>query len=269
MDYKFDEIDVNNIETGKSQVRNRKVEQDLDVLIESIRKFGLLEPVTVYKKAENKYVLVAGQRRLLAMKKLEWKKIPATIIDRPEDAVGEKKISFVENVIRSDMISQDLVDACTLFYKKYGSLKSVADELGIPAKKAAKYIKYDRLPDSVKEQVEKHNVSLNAALKAADALTWDSGIVEEEEKVNELALEMQKLSDPQRNQVVKVGQTDPSKPISEIILKAKTRTGKKISIVVLDEDYLRIGQFKEKEGSDSIEDATYDLTKQGLSASGY
>ena len=60
-----------------------------------------------------------------------------------------------------------------------------------------------------------------------------------------------------------------TKPISEIISKAKSRTGKKISIVVLDEDYLRIGKFKEKEGSDSIEDATYDLTKQGLSASGY
>lgn len=269
MDYKFAEIDVNNIETGKSQVRNRKVEEDLDVLITSIRKFGLLEPVTVFKKDENKYVLIAGQRRLLAMKKLDWKKIPVTIIDRPEDAVGEKKISFVENVVRTDMVNQDLVDACTIFYKKYGSLKVVAEELGIPAKNAAKYIKYDRLPDSVKEEIEKQNVNLNVALKAADALTWDSGIVEEEDKVKELALEMQKLSNPQRNQVVKVGQTDPSKPIDEIILKAKSRTGKKITIVVLDEDYLRIGNYKDKEGTDSIEDATYDLTKKGLSSSGY
>ena len=97
--------------------------------------------------------------------------------------------------------------------------------------------------------------------------TWH--IVEEEDKVKELALEKQKLSNPQRNQVVKVGQTDPSKPIDEIILKAKSRTDKKITIVVLDEDYLRIGNYKDKEGTDSIEDATYYLTKKGLSSSGY
>lgn len=269
MELSYDEIDVDIIKTGMSQVRTRKVEEDMDLLIENIRKFGLLEPITVFKKDNNTYELLAGQRRLMAVKKLGWKKVPAMIRDKPVDDVQAKAISFVENEVRSNMVNQDVIDACTLFYNKYGTVKVVAQELGISEERVRKYIKYSRLPKELKEEVDQGNITMNIAIKAIDALSWDSGDRESTEKVIDLAKEMKKLSNAQINQTVKVGQADPSKNVKEIISRAKTRTGKKITIHVLDEDYIRIDNYKQSENVDNVEEATYELAKEGLKATGY
>lgn len=269
MELNYDEIDLDNIKTGMSQVRTRKVEEDLDLLVENIRKFGLLEPITVFKKDNDTYELLAGQRRLLAVKKLGWKKIPAIIREKPVDDVQAKVISFVENEIRSNMGNKDVIDACILFYNRYGTVKSVSEELGISEERVRRYIKYSRLPKELKDEVDKGDITMNVAMKATDALSWDGGTREATEKVIELAKEMKKLSNDQINQTVKVGQADPSKNVKEIVSRAKTRTGKKITIHVLDEDYLRIDSYKQSENVDNIEEATYELAKEGLKSTGY
>lgn len=252
-----------------SQARTRRVEKDLDVLMESLRKFGLLEPVTLYKNKDDTWTLIAGQRRLLAAKAIGWLEIGSMIIPMPEDLVREKAISYVENVVRENMVDQDQIDACVTFFKKYRTVKAVAEELGIPQAKVRKYIKYDRLPDLVKTEVDSNKINTNVAIRATDALTWDGGSRESEEKVLDLAEQMQKLSTEQQNQIVRVGSNDPSKSVKEIIEKAKKRAGKKVTTIFLDEDYLKIEKYSDKEGKDSISDAVHDLTKEGLGVTGY
>ena len=251
-----------------SQARTRRVEKDLDVLMESLRKFGLLEPVTVYENKDGTYTLIAGQRRLLAAKNVGWLDIGSMVIPMPEDMVTEKAISYVENVVRENMVDQDQVDACVTFYKKYGTMKRVAEELGIPMNKVRKYIKYDRLPDLVKKEVDDNNLDQKVAIRAADALTWDGGSKEDDEKVLDLAEKMKELSTTQQRQVVKVGANDPAKSVEEIIEKAKKRTGKKITTEFLDEEYLRIEKYTDKAGNSSVSDSVHDLTTEGLDAVG-
>ena len=135
----YKKILISKIKTGMSQARTRRVEKDLDVLMESLRKFGLLEPVTVYENEDGTYTLIAGQRRLLAAKNVGWHDIGSMVIPMPEDLVREKAISYVENVVRENMVDQDQVDACVTFYKKYGTMKRVAEELGMPMNKVRKY----------------------------------------------------------------------------------------------------------------------------------
>ena len=74
----------------------------LDDLANSIRKNGLLNPITVVRNQDSTYSLIAGQRRFLATQKLGWEKIHAIIRDITDDT-DATIVSLVENVHRADM----------------------------------------------------------------------------------------------------------------------------------------------------------------------
>ena len=75
----------------------------------SIRKFGVIHPITVYKIAEDKYELLnPGQRRLIASDKIGKKDIMACIIEKPADEDLSKAISFIENELRQKMSQRDI-----------------------------------------------------------------------------------------------------------------------------------------------------------------
>ena len=186
----------------------------------ALKKHGLIEPVIVYKNAKGGYTLFAGQRRFLAVSRIGWKTIDAMVRPRPSTILKEKTISYVENVMREDMVRQDVVDACKAFMMEYKTIKAVAEELGIKPDKVRDYLAFDALPEELQVKVHNKEVKLNTALKAAKALTWDRGADREsDEKVIDLADRMIKLTGPQQDTVVKVGQADPSRPVDEIIAK--------------------------------------------------
>ena len=56
----------------------------------------------------------------------------AAILDEKVDEATAKVISITENLVRRDPPLNDLIDACTALFKRYGSVKSVAQELGLP-----------------------------------------------------------------------------------------------------------------------------------------
>ena len=264
----YDEPSISLIDIGKTQARTRGIEKDLDVLINSIKKFGLLEPITLFK-TNGRYELVAGQRRLLAMEKIGNKTIPAIIIKRPGDEVDAKAISFTENVVRENMVRADLVDAVTMFYRKYRTMKAVAEELAIKEELVSQLLTWPRLPKEVQDAVKKNEINLNVAIKATDALKWDSGTVEEGSKVLELALKMQPMHESARQAVKKVAQQDPSKDIMDILEKAEKREIKSITLKFEFDDYSRLENFTKKEKKESVETAVIDLLFDSLTDKGY
>ena len=128
----YGRIPIELIEAGPELVRTRKVEENIDELAENIRRVGLIHPIRVYPK-EGKYMLVAGQRRLMACKRLKWKEIPATIMSEPADPIDALKVSISENLplLRRDLVREDEIDACDRLYMKYGTYKAVAETLGV------------------------------------------------------------------------------------------------------------------------------------------
>jgi N6-adenosine-specific RNA methylase IME4 len=87
------QLAIAEIKIGK---RHRKDLGDIDQLAKSINDVGLLHPVVVTPKN----LLIAGQRRILACKKLEWSKIPITVVDLEQIVRGE----FAENGQRKDFL---------------------------------------------------------------------------------------------------------------------------------------------------------------------
>lgn len=95
----------------------------IDVLAKSIEALGLIEPLTV-KRGGGKYRVIAGRRRLEAVKKLGWQTVPAVILpeDTPEGTVEE--IALAENINRLDMHP---LDEAETFKKCFDSGKSVEE----------------------------------------------------------------------------------------------------------------------------------------------
>ena len=79
---------------------------DLTTLAESMKQFGLMNPVVL----DRDFHLVAGERRLEAAKKLGWTSIEATVLTRL-DPVDALEMEIDENVYRKPFTSDELSDA--------------------------------------------------------------------------------------------------------------------------------------------------------------
>lgn len=74
------------------------------LLAENIATYGLLHPLTVNAREEGGYEVLAGQRRLQALKTLGWTSVPCVVAS---DASNPLAISFSENLQRNSMLKRD------------------------------------------------------------------------------------------------------------------------------------------------------------------
>lgn len=93
-----------NIDEIKVKKRVRKDLGDLTTLKDSMKRYGLLNPITVNSKHE----LVAGQRRLESAKELGWTSIPVKVLDI-NDRICQLEIELEENTQRSDFTDEELM----------------------------------------------------------------------------------------------------------------------------------------------------------------
>jgi ParB family chromosome partitioning protein len=266
--FEIEEIPVELVEIGPSQSRSRKIEEGIDELATNIAKIGLLHPVTVFK-TDGKYELIAGQRRFMALTKLGWTKIPAHVIGRPEDPIKAKAISFSESFMRKNLIDNDAIDACVAFYHKYGSIKAAADELGLPAHQVRKYVKFDRLPEKLKEMVNDNKMAVSVALKAVDAATQSDNSIDEPKAVI-LAKEMARLSSGERNRVLQEAEKTPTAKPEELIERArKPASTKKLNVELQLKNYESLRKYSTDNKNSSEEEAASELIVESLNSKGY
>lgn len=95
-------VDIDKIQVHK---RVRKDMGNLDTLKDSMKRYGLLNPITLTRN----YELVAGQRRLEAAKQLGWTSIQANLIET-EDPVTLLELELEENTQRSDFNDMELLE---------------------------------------------------------------------------------------------------------------------------------------------------------------
>jgi len=94
------------LEDIKVKRRVRQKPEEIDALMDSMRRYGLLNPITV----NSRYVLIAGQRRLEAAKRLGWHTIGAIVLDNT-DKISELEIEIEENTQRSNFTEKELLAA--------------------------------------------------------------------------------------------------------------------------------------------------------------
>ena len=94
-------IRLSRIEPNRTQPRKAFDEESLEALAESIRQNGVITPIALRKTGEDRYVIIAGERRWRAAKRAGLTEIPAVILD----ADGEKAavMALAENLQREDL----------------------------------------------------------------------------------------------------------------------------------------------------------------------
>ncbi len=134
------------------QPRENFIEEDIRQLAESIKNFGLIQPLTVRPK-EDKYELVAGERRLRAARYLGKKEIPAIIKDFSNQEAGE--IALVENLQRKDLdFIEESLAYKTLLEEFDLTQKELAEKLGKNQSTIANKLRILNLPLEVRKQIK-------------------------------------------------------------------------------------------------------------------
>jgi ParB family transcriptional regulator, chromosome partitioning protein len=97
------EIAVDNIERNPRQPRSQFDADELEELATSIREFGVIQPiiVTIDPDQPDRFILVAGERRLLACRKAGLETVPALVRELTDQ--GRLEMALIENVQRSDL----------------------------------------------------------------------------------------------------------------------------------------------------------------------
>ncbi len=94
-----------NIESIIVKKRIRKNLGELDSLMKSIRSYGLMNPIVLNEKNE----LIAGERRLEAVKRLGWSSIPASIVTH-EGELEKLELEIEENLHRRNLTPDELAE---------------------------------------------------------------------------------------------------------------------------------------------------------------
>lgn len=265
----FTSIRVELVEVGPEQARTSKksLEEGIDDLAESIKRFGLLHPISVFRE-DGKYVLVAGQRRLLAVKQLGWDEIPARVLSTRPEPIEAKAISFSENFIRRDLTRPEKKNACIMFHRRYGSMRAASRALGIPYEDVREYVTYDKLHDELKKLVDEGTVKVDDASRAQDIAELPDGNIDVE-AAKRAVLELQTFTSDQKSHLKDVEKERPGLPVDEKLEEAKKpRKTTKYTIVIA----LKYSEGLQKAATDMDKtegEAAEAFVIEGLARGGY
>ncbi len=154
---KLTELSVEDIVRDEEQPRRDFGGEALAALAESIKEHGVLQPIVVTKE-EDKYKIVAGERRWRAAKLAGLDKIPAII--RTLDAQNRLEISISENAQREDLNAMELATAYAKLKAQFNlSAKEIAGRVGKSESSIVNTLRLLNLPESAKKTMVKEKLS--------------------------------------------------------------------------------------------------------------
>ncbi len=176
------ELNIDELRSNPYQPRKTFDEEKLQELADSIKEYGVLEPIIV-KKSVKGYEIVAGERRTKACILAGLKTIPAIIKDFSENDMMQ--IALLENIQREDLTAIEEAEA---YSKLLGILNITQDELAKKLGKSRSHITNMlgllKLPSNVKADILNGNISMGHAKVLSK--------IEDEEVINSLVNKVKK-----------------------------------------------------------------------------
>ena len=155
-------ISLDAIDGNPFQPRSHFDEQALEELAASIRKLGIVQPLTVRETGNGRYQLIAGERRLRAARLAGMTHIPAYIRTADDQAMLE--LALVENIQREDLDSievaisfQRLIEECKL------TQEQLSDRVGKQRSTIANYLRLLRLPAEIQLGIRNKHLMMGHA----------------------------------------------------------------------------------------------------------
>lgn len=156
------DIAVENVLPNPFQPREHFDAEALEQLKASIAEKGLVQPITV-RRYDGRYQLIAGERRLRAVRELGLSTIPAYVLDVTSDE-EMLELSLIENIHREDLNPievarsyQRLIDECHL------TQEEVAQKVGKDRSTVANFLRLLKLPRRIQESLVNGELSMGHA----------------------------------------------------------------------------------------------------------
>lgn len=154
-------ININLIEPNKSQPRKQFDEEALQELSDSIKKYGVLEPLIVTKK-DNYYEIIAGERRWRAARLAGIKEVPVVIRDYTDTEIME--ISLIENIQREDLNPIEEAQAYEALISEYNlKQEEVAERVSKSRSTITNSLRLLKLCEDVRQMVMYNMISTGHA----------------------------------------------------------------------------------------------------------
>lgn len=155
------QIPISQIRTSKYQPRTEFDEKKLNELVSSIKEKGVVQPVLV-RKSPDGYELIAGERRLRAVKNLGVERIPAIVKDVND--VDMLEMALIENIQREELNPIEEARAFQRFVNDFNfTQEKIAQVLGKDRSTIANTIRLLALPKKIQDFVSKNLITAGHA----------------------------------------------------------------------------------------------------------
>lgn len=156
------EVELDKIKPNPDQPRTSFDEESLDELATSIKKIGIVQPITLRSEGDGFYQIIAGERRYRASKKAGLDTIPAYIKAASDNELME--MALVENIQREDLNSieialayQNLIEMLSL------TQEQLSDRVGKKRATITNYLRLLKLPAEVQIGVKNKKIDMGHA----------------------------------------------------------------------------------------------------------
>lgn len=207
-------VNPKEILANPEQPRQSFNEVSIDELVESIREYGIIQPLIATRK-DGKYELIAGERRLRAAKKLGFKEVP--VIVRDADQQEKLEIALIENIQRENL---NPIETALSYRKLIDEFNLTQDEM---AKKLGKSrpvitnsLRFLNLPEKIKQALingkinEGHAKYLLGLDSEAKQMTIFNRIVSSGLTVRDVSKEVRKIGGTKKSRI-KINYKDKDK----------------------------------------------------------
>ena len=162
------EISIDQIIPNPTQPRTEFDEEALEELADSIRQLGIIQPITLSKGDDGRYIIISGERRWRAAQRADLKTLPAYI--REVDDEQMHAMALVENIQREDLNAieialgmQRLIEECHL------TQEALSERVGKKRSSVANYLRLLKLPAEVQLAIKEGLISMGHAKAIAGA----------------------------------------------------------------------------------------------------
>lgn len=146
------EIDVNDLDPNNDQPRKNFDNQRLNELAQSIKNYGIVQPIIV-QRIGGRYTIIAGERRYRAARIAGLKTVPVVVKEYSEREFME--VSLVENLQREDLNPIEEAQAMRLLMEEHNLTQDVlSSRLGKSRSAVANTLRLLSLPEEIKRMVE-------------------------------------------------------------------------------------------------------------------
>ena len=229
-------IKITQIEPNKNQPRTDFDEEKLEALADSIREYGVLQPIVVKLNKNGFYTIIAGERRWRAARMAKVKEIPAVVKDYDEK--GEKEVALIENLQRENLNAIEEAAGIRELIEVYGlTQEEVAKKVGKSRSAVANSLRLLNLPEKVKELLKEGFLSMGharALLSLTDPVQMiavSEKIIHEDFSVRQTESYIKYLSASKKTKVLSKEEKEMIRYIKSLEESLSSELGTKIKIV--------------------------------------